>query len=49
MHLNSKYIAYINEQTRLLSEFINNNEIVRQNIYDLDFSKINDANYLNDI
>ena len=49
LHLNSKYIAYINEQTRLLSEFINNNEIVRQNIYDLDFSKINDANYLNDI
>ena len=49
LHLNSKYLAYINEQTRLLTQFIKNNEIVRQNIYNLDFAKINDANYLNDL
>ncbi|MBO7043275.1 hypothetical protein J6W34_01825 [bacterium] len=49
LHLNSKYIAYINEQTKLLNEFVSKNEIIKNNIKNADFTKINDEDYLNDI
>lgn len=49
LHLNSKYIAYINEQTKLLNEFVTKNEIIKNNINNADFTKINDEDYLNDI